>query len=62
MATPHGLSPNKLVEELSVWALTEHDTEARFWMRAARGEPVRELKLLDRPHHWHTRSANPDVE
>ena len=28
-------------------ALTEHDTEMRFRMRAARGDAARGLKLLD---------------
>ena len=47
MATRRGLSLNKLMQELSVRALTEHDTEMRFRMRAARGDPGRGLKVLD---------------
>ncbi len=47
MAARRGLSLNKLMQELSVRALTEHDTEMRFRMRAARGEPERGLKVLD---------------
>ena len=47
MAVRRGLSLNKLVEELSVRALTEHDTEMRFRLRAARGDIERGLKLLD---------------
>ncbi len=47
MAAQRGLSLNKLMEELSVRALAEHDTEMRFRMRAARGKTDRGLKLLD---------------
>ena len=53
MAAQRGLSMNKLMEELSVRALAEHDTEMRFRMRAARGNTGRGLKLiaeLDRRH------------
>ena len=50
----HGVSLNKLMEELSVRALTEHDTEMRFRMRAARG-----LKLLDELDHRHVQSTDP---
>ena len=48
MAAQRGLSLNKLIEELSVRALAEHDTEMRFRMRAARGKVDRGLKLLDK--------------
>ncbi len=47
MAARRGLSLNKLMEELSVRALAEHDTELRFRMRAARGNAERGLALLD---------------
>ena len=47
MASQRGLSLNKLMEELSVRVLAEHDTEMRFRMRAARGKVDRGLKLLD---------------
>lgn len=47
MVARRGLSLNKLMQALSVQALTEQDTEMRFRMRAARGEPVRGLKVLD---------------
>lgn len=47
MAAQRGLSLNKLMEELSVRVLAEHDTEMRFRMRAARGKVDRGLKLLD---------------
>ena len=43
MAAQRGLSLNKLI---SVRALTEHDTEMRFRMRAARGTSAHGLQLL----------------
>ena len=53
MAARRGLSLGKLVEELSVRALAEHDTEMRFRMRAARGDAGLGLKLLDELDHRH---------
>lgn len=47
MAARRGVSLNKLVEELSVRALAEHDTEMRFRLRAARGDKGHGMKLLD---------------
>lgn len=61
MAARRGVSLNKLMEELSVRALTEHDTELRFRMRAARGDPARGLKLLDQLDHEHAKATGPDV-
>ncbi len=54
MAARRGLSLNKLMEELSVRALTEHDTEMRFRLRAARGDTARGLKLLDELEDRHS--------
>ena len=48
MAAQRGISLNKLMEELSVRAIAEHDTEMRFRLRAARGDPARALEILDR--------------
>ena len=62
MAARRGVSLNKLMEELSVRALTEHDTEMRFRMRAARGDPVRGLAQLDQLDQWHARATDPDIE
>ena len=59
MAARRRLSLNELMQELSVRALTEHDTEMRFWMRAARGEPERGLKVLDDLDRRH---ANAPIE
>ena len=56
MAAQRGVRLNKLMEELSVRALTEHDTEMRFRMRVARGDVVRGLKLLDQLDQWHTQT------
>ncbi len=47
MAARRGLSMNKLIEEISTRALAEHDTEMRFRLRAARGDPTLGLKVLD---------------
>ena len=47
MAKHRGVSLNKLIEELSTRALAEHDTELRFRLRAARGDPERGLAILD---------------
>ena len=47
MARSQGVSLNKLMEELSTRALAEHDTELRFRLRAARGDPTRGLAILD---------------
>jgi len=57
MAAQRGLSLNKLMEELSVRALAEHDTEMRFRMRAARGKTARGLKLLDELDRLHAQES-----
>ena len=47
MAARRGFSLNKLMQELAVRALAEHDTEMRFRARAARGDAARGLETLD---------------
>ena len=59
MAARRGVSLNKLMEELSVRALTEHDTELRCRMRAARGDAARGLKLLEELDHRHEQATDP---
>ena len=59
MAARRGVSLNKLMEELAVRALTEHDTEMRFRMRAARGDAAHGLKLLDELDYQHAQSTDP---
>ena len=59
MAARRGVSLNKLMAELSVRALTEHDTELRFRMRAARGDAARGLKLLEELDHRHAQASDP---
>lgn len=54
MAAQRGLSLNKLMEEISVRALAEHDTEMRFRLRAARGDTARGLELLDELDRKHS--------
>ena len=48
LARARGVSLNKVVEDLATRALTEHDLEARFRARAARGDRSAALALLDR--------------
>ncbi len=60
MAAQRGLSVNKLMEELSVRALTEHDTEMRFRLRASRGGRELGLKLLDKLDRLHMQTTEPE--
>ena len=46
LAKARKVSMNKLIEEFSIAALAEFDAEARFRVRAARGDPKRGLRLL----------------
>ena len=48
LAKSHGISANKLIEELSTVALAQHDAEMRFRVQAGRGSAERGLKLLDK--------------
>ena len=57
MAAQRGLSVNKLMEELSVRALAEHDTEMRFRLRASRGDSALGLKLLDKLDRLHAQAT-----
>lgn len=59
MAAQSGVSVNKLMAELSVRALTEHDTEMRFRLRAARGKVERGLAVLDKLDRVHSRAEDP---
>ena len=59
MAKRRGVSMNKLMEELSVRALTEHDTEMRFRLRAARGKVERGLAVLDKLDHMYSTAKDP---
>ncbi len=54
MAAQRGLSLNKLMAEISMRALAEHDTEMRFRLRAARGDTTLGLELLDELGHRHS--------
>lgn len=54
MAAQRGVSMNKLIEEISTRALAEHDTEMRFRLRAARGDPALGLKVLDKLDRRHS--------
>ena len=48
LAARRGLSLNKLFEEFGTRALAEFDAETRFALRAARGNTIHGLRLLDR--------------
>ena len=47
LARSRGVSLNKVMEDLATRALTEHDLEARFRARAARGDRAAGLALLN---------------
>ncbi|MDR2216164.1 MAG: hypothetical protein LBE59_10045 [Nevskiaceae bacterium] len=47
-ARTRGVSVNKLVEELTTVALVQADTENRYRLRKARGNPAVGLRLLDK--------------
>jgi plasmid stability protein len=48
LAESHGVSVNKLIEELSTIALVEFDTHTRFKLMAARGDAAEGLRILDK--------------
>ena len=48
LADQRGLSLNKLFEEWSTMALAEFDAESRFRALAARGNPKKALRILDK--------------
>lgn len=48
LARQRGVSINRLMDELSTMALTQHDTEMRFLALAARGSPRAGLRILEK--------------
>lgn len=48
MAAERGVSVNKLMEEIAMRAISEHDVETRFRARAARGDAHAALAVLNR--------------
>ncbi len=48
LARQRGMSVNRLTEELSVIAVTQHDAEARFRALAARGSAREGLAVLEK--------------
>lgn len=48
LAARRGISLNKLFEEFSTRAIAEFESEIRFSLRAAQGDPALGLKLLDK--------------
>jgi plasmid stability protein len=47
LAAHRGISLNKLFEDFSTRAIAEFDSESRFRMLAAKGDPARGLAILD---------------
>ena len=60
MAARRGMSLNKLMEEISIRALVEHDAEMRFRLRGSRGDPERGLELLDKLDRAHGSTRDAD--
>lgn len=59
LAARHGISLNKLFEELSTHAIAEFDMENGFRLLAAKGRRERGLELLDRlDTHFETASGS----
>ena len=58
MAARRGVSLNKLMQELAVRALAEHDTEMRFRARAARGDAARGIEVLDELDRRHGQAGD----
>ena len=58
MAAQRDVSVNKLMEELYVRALTEHDAEMRFRLRAARGKVERGSAVLDELDRIHSQAED----
>ena len=48
LASSQGISMNKLMDELATIALSQHDAEVRFRVRAAIGSPAKGLNALDK--------------
>jgi hypothetical protein len=48
LAKSRKISVNKLLEELTTMALTEHDIETRFKLRTSRGSTEKALEVLDK--------------
>jgi len=48
LARHRGVSVNKLMEELSIIAVAQHDAEMRFRALAARGSPEEGLRILEK--------------
>ena len=48
LAKQRGISINKLMEELSIMALAQHDAETRFKAIAAKGSKRKGLAVLDK--------------
>ena len=62
LARQQGVSINRLMDELSTMALTQHDTEMRFHTLAAKGSPRAGLRILQKLDRLHGKSSARSAE
>ena len=62
LARQQGVSINRLMDELSTMALTQHDTEMRFHTLAAKGSPRAGLRILQKLDLLHGKSSARSAE
>jgi len=62
LARQRGVSINRLMDELSTMALTQHDTEIRFHTLAAKGSPKAALRILGKLDRLHCKSSARSTE
>lgn len=58
LARKRGISVNRLIDELSTMALTQHDTEIRFHALAAKGSPKAGLRIIDKLDRIHRKASS----
>ena len=58
LARKRGISVNRLIDELSTMALTQHDTEIRFHALAAKGSPKAGLRIIDKLDRVHRKASS----
>lgn len=62
LARQRGVSINRLIDELSTMALTQHDTEMRFKALAGRGSRKAGLRILEKLELTYNKSSSPKVK
>ena len=58
MAVRHGVSMNKLIDELATIALAQHDAETRFQLRAKMGSAAKGIEILGELDKHFTATSN----